>query len=300
MNWTLLLLVSTAITGTPIVLKALRSIKAKVFSIELLISISLAGALFIGEYVEAAALSFLFALGAYLEKAALRRIRTAVHRQVGAQPHMANPTTHERMMERLEEAQESEASGQQFLQQFARIYTPLIIGCSVLVYFLTHNVAQALTFLVIACPGALVISVPASLAAGLAKAARHGIFMRDAAALEKLATVDPTIFQSPNTGEHYEAAGITIIMGTRPEPYLDDADIVVWSDQPADIQRAINIARATVANMKQNTYFSLATVALLLAGVFFGSIQMASGIFLHEMGILLVILNALRLLRHGQ
>lgn len=323
MNWTLLLLVSTAITGAPTVLKALRSVKAKAFSIELLISISIAGALFIGEYVESAALSFLFAVGAYFEKAALRRIRTAVQRLQGTPTHTPDPDTHARMMERLEDAQESQASGQQFLQRFARIYTPLVVGCSVLAYFLTNNIAQALTFLVIACPGALVISVPASLAAGLANAARHGVFVRDAPALEKLASVDKFIVQSPDATpgigllqsqghrvalvsrsdtptEQRATADVDIIMGTRPGPYLDEADIVVWSDKPADVQRAISLARATVANMKQNTYFALGISALMMASAFFGFIQMASGIFLHEASILLVILNALRLLRNGR
>lgn len=297
---TLLLLISTAIAGAPIVLKAFKSVRAKAFSIELLISISLAGALFIGEYVEAAALSFLFALGAYLEKSALRRIRTAVRRHGSALPPSADTTTHSQLMERLEDAQESEASGQQFLQRFARVYTPLIVGCAVLVYFLTDNVAQALTFLVVACPGALVISVPASLAAGLANAARHGIFVRDALALEKLAAAGTHGFHSPNASEQHGAAGVTIIMAAHPGQSLDDADIVICSDRPADVDRAIRLARATVANMKQNTYLALGTAALLLTGVSFGSIQMASGMFLHELGILLVILNALRLLRHGQ
>ncbi|HUH60005.1 MAG TPA: hypothetical protein VL001_07995 [Candidimonas sp.] len=326
---TLLLLVSTFIAGAPIVLKALRSLKAKAFSIELLISISLAGALFIGEYVEAAALSFLFALGAYLEKAALRRIRNALGSRGEAFSETVDPATRTQMIERLEEAQESQAQagGHQFLQRFARIYTPLILGLSVLVYLIADNVAQALTFLVIACPGALVISVPASLAAGLANAAGKGIFMRDAAALERLAAADTVLFHSPSIatesdspmgllqlrghtvalvsdadtpGDERAAADVDIVMGTRPGLFIDDADIVIWSERPADVDRAKNLALATVANMKQNTYFSLGTAALLLAGVSVGSIQMASGMFLHEAGMLLVILNALRLLRHGQ
>lgn len=54
---------------------------------------------------------------------------------------------------------------------------------------------------------------------------------------------------------------------------------------------------ATVGNMKQNIALALAVVAFLLAGVLFGFINLASGMFVHEGSVLAVILNAMRLIK---
>src|SRR5690606_21939814 len=69
-------------------------------------------------------------------------------------------TTFAKIIEMVEEAQESKTSTQKFLDRFAQIYTPAIVVMSILVYAFSRNVELALTFLVIACPGALVISAP--------------------------------------------------------------------------------------------------------------------------------------------
>ncbi|MDV2888236.1 cation-transporting P-type ATPase, partial [Alkalihalophilus pseudofirmus] len=60
---------------------------------------------------------------------------------------------------------------------------------------------------------------------------------------------------------------------------------------------AYSLSKATIRNMRQNTFFAVSIVLVLLMGVLFRSVHLASGMFIHEASVLLVILNAMRLIR---
>src|SRR5690606_3077848 len=79
---------------------------------------------------------------------------------------IGDDTTFAHIIELVEEAQETKTTAQRFLDRFAAIYTPTIVALSALVFIVTRDAEFALTFLVIACPGALVISTPVSMVAG--------------------------------------------------------------------------------------------------------------------------------------
>lgn len=81
-----LLILATVIAGYPIVIKAVQSLRMKAFSIELLVSIAIIGALFIGEYVESAVVSFLFLFGAYLEARTLEKTRSSLKSLIDMAP----------------------------------------------------------------------------------------------------------------------------------------------------------------------------------------------------------------------
>src|SRR5690606_13941052 len=85
---------------------------------------------------------------------------------------VGDDTTFARIIELVEDAQESKSKTEKFLDRFANIYTPAIVVLSILVYLFTRNIEMTLTFLVIACPGALVISAPVSIVAGIGNGAR--------------------------------------------------------------------------------------------------------------------------------
>src|SRR5690606_5270292 len=108
-------------------------------------------------------------------------------------------TTFAKSIELVEEAQETKTRAQRFLDRFAQVYTPAIIVLSILVLVVSQNIELALTFLVIACPGALVISTPVSMVAGLGNAARHGVIMKGGDALERLSKVDTLVFDKTGT-----------------------------------------------------------------------------------------------------
>src|SRR5690625_2786154 len=72
------LVLATVLAGVPISLKAYQAIKMRTFSIELLVTIAVIGALFIGEYVESAVVTFLFLFGTFLEKRTLEKTRSSL------------------------------------------------------------------------------------------------------------------------------------------------------------------------------------------------------------------------------
>ena len=107
---------------------------------------------------------------------------------------LANNSTLARIIHAVEAAQGSRAPTQRFVDQFARWYTPVVFGVAIAVALLPPLfmgaawldwIYRALTFLVISCPCALVISTPVSIVSGLAAAARHGILIKGGVYLEE-------------------------------------------------------------------------------------------------------------------
>ncbi|MCY0388399.1 heavy metal translocating P-type ATPase [Robbsia sp. Bb-Pol-6] len=107
---------------------------------------------------------------------------------------IAGNTTLARIIHAIEEAQGAKAPTQRFVDQFARIYTPVVFAVALGVAILPPLIAggnwqdwvyKALVLLVIACPCALVISTPVTIVSGLAAAARKGILVKGGAYLEE-------------------------------------------------------------------------------------------------------------------
>jgi Cd2+/Zn2+-exporting ATPase len=78
---------------------------------------------------------------------------------------------------------------------------------------------------------------------------------------------------------------------------VETADIALMGDNLLKLPEAISLARRTVANMRQNIAIALTTVSLLLLGVLLGGVTMTIGMLVHEVSVLVVIVNAMRLLR---
>ena len=108
-------------------------------------------------------------------------------------------TTFSKIIELVEEAQEGKAKTQRFLEKFAAIYTPGIMILSLLVWIITMDVHLALTFLVIACPGALVISAPVSIVAGIGNGAKNGILIKGGEVMENLSKLNAFVFDKTGT-----------------------------------------------------------------------------------------------------
>ncbi|WP_196406292.1 heavy metal translocating P-type ATPase [Virgibacillus dakarensis] len=578
------LILATVVAGYPIVKKAVQAVRMRAFSIELLVIIAVVGALIIGEYVESAAVTFLFLFGAYLETRTLEKTRNSLKTLMDMVPleatvlqggrkvilpienivkgdriliqsgekiavdgkvvegqgfinqatitgesvpankkrgdtvfggtildngyleveaeKVGDDTAFAKIIELVEEAQEAKAKTQRFLERFANVYTPGILVLSVIVFLFTQNIELTLTFLVIACPGALVISAPVSLVAGIGNGAKAGTLVKGGEVMENLAKMDVVVFDKTGTltkgkpevtgvkgfgmkedqliklaaevearSEHHlgrtivkeaknrdmaltnqpfnfavkKGQGITatldkkhVVIGNRKllenngtrvnndaysfaiqeEKYgntvifvgvnnqlagiisiadqirrearetiehlralgikqtimltgdnkhsakkvadqlgidrvfaemlpedkvaqikqlkaegkrvamvgdgindapaialadvgiamgavgtdaaMETADVVLMGDNLAKIPYTYRLAKATVRNLKQNMFFAVGTVGLLLAGVLFGKVFLASGMLIHELSVLIVILNAIRLVRFGK
>ncbi|MGI6082464.1 MAG: cation-transporting P-type ATPase, partial [Limnochordia bacterium] len=248
------------IAGLPVVRLAWLGLMARQFTIPLLVSIAAAGALWIGEPWEAAAVTFLYMFGSYLEDLTLARTRAALRTLVDMRPRTARikegdevrvvaadtveagqtvvvlpgdkvpvdgevlagqaaldtaaltgeplpaevgvgdqvlsgsvstagyleirasrvgaDTTFNRLIYLVAEAQEQKPKAQKFLDRFAQWYTPAVIISAVAIYVFQRDIELALTFLVIGCPGALVVAAPVATVAGLGHAAKRGILIK--------------------------------------------------------------------------------------------------------------------------
>ncbi|MEJ2706489.1 MAG: cation-translocating P-type ATPase [Anaerolineales bacterium] len=277
----LLMTLAAVAAGWDIALRAWNGLRTRYISIELLVTIAAGGALLIGEFWEAAAVTFLFILGAYLEARTLSQTRQVLQqllelapstaivlregRQVEVLPHeiqqdetvLVKPgaklpvdgqviegrsaidesaitgepmpevktqgssvfagtinqngllhvratgvgadTTLARIIRRVEEAQEEKAPTQRFIERFSRWYTPAIISLSGLVFLLTQDVELSLTLLVIGCPGALVISTPVSVVAGIGRAAKSGILIKGGEYLENAGKISAVALDKTGT-----------------------------------------------------------------------------------------------------
>lgn len=84
-------------------------------------------------------------------------------------------TTFGKIIELVEEAQDSKSEAERFIDKFSKYYTPSVLLLGILVWIFSQNLELAITILVLGCPGALVIGVPVSNVAGIGNGAKHGI-----------------------------------------------------------------------------------------------------------------------------
>ncbi|MDY0236174.1 MAG: cation-translocating P-type ATPase [Gudongella sp.] len=275
------MLATTLVAGVSIFKNAFEALKYKILGIDALVSIAVIGALFIGEYWEGAAVTYLFMIGDYLESRTIEKTRSSIKALLNLAPDIArvirdgeevlvdpedvlkgetiivkpgekisvdgtviegsayvnqaaitgeslpinafgdrevfsgtilesgylkiradkvgDDTTFARILEMVEEAQDKKAKTQKFLEKFSRYYTPGIIVLAILLYVFTRDLVLSLTLLVIACPGALVISTPVSIVAGIGNGAKHGVLIKGGEIMEKLGQVKVLAFDKTGT-----------------------------------------------------------------------------------------------------
>lgn len=122
-------------------------------------------------------------------------------------------STVSKILELVEESTAKKSHSEKFITKFAKVYTPAVCGSAMalavlppLVNLLTGSAAgwatwiyRALTFLVISCPCALVISIPLSFFSGIGKASREGILIKGSVYLEALAQTKTVVFDKTGT-----------------------------------------------------------------------------------------------------
>ena len=117
-------------------------------------------------------------------------------------------STVNRILELVENAADKKAKTENFITRFARYYTPIVVGLAVLIAFVppllfagvwADWVLRGLTFLVVSCPCALVISVPLSFFGGIGGASKVGILVKGSNYLEALSKVDTVVFDKTGT-----------------------------------------------------------------------------------------------------
>ena len=117
-------------------------------------------------------------------------------------------STVSRILELVENAAEKKAKTENFITRFARYYTPAVTGLALLLAIIppllgmgawSDWILRGLTFLVVSCPCALVISVPLSFFGGIGGASKLGVLVKGSNYLEALAKVDTVVFDKTGT-----------------------------------------------------------------------------------------------------
>lgn len=278
----ILLILASILGATPIIIQAYESLKIKVISIDILVSIAIIGALFIRNYEESAIVSFLFLLGAFLEQRTLGKTRSAIKELLELAPSQATlihdngdletipsddvqkgqrllvktgdkipvdglvltgtayvneasitgeskplkkeagatvfagslldngtielqaekvgeDTVFGKIIELVEEAQDSKSQTEQFINTFSKYYTPLVLIIALFTFIITGNSELAITILVLGCPGALVIGVPVSTVAGIGNGAKQGILFKGSDIITTFSKADTILFDKTGT-----------------------------------------------------------------------------------------------------
>lgn len=165
---------------------------------------------------------------------------------------VANDSTLARIIHAVEKAQGTRAPTQRFVDQFARVYTPVVLAISVTVAILPplllggdwfNWIYKALVLLVIACPCALVISTPVTIVCGLAAAARHGILVKGGVYLERGRKLAWLAFDKTGTITHGKPAQTDFVVldgGDEIKVRSLAASLATRSDHP--VSRALSEA----------------------------------------------------------
>ena len=155
-------------------------------------------------------------------------------------------STVSRILELVENASEKKARTENFITRFARVYTPAVTGAAAALALIGGLVTGAwsdwilrgLTFLVVSCPCALVISVPLSFFGGIGGASRIGVLVKGSNYLEALSEVDTVVFDKTGTLTNgtFDVVAIHPEEGIDPDYVLSHAAYAeAFSDHPIAI-----------------------------------------------------------------
>ena len=160
-------------------------------------------------------------------------------------------STVSRILELVENASEKKARTENFITRFARVYTPAVTGAAALLAvgggLLTGAwadwILRGLTFLVVSCPCALVISVPLSFFGGIGGASQIGVLVKGSNYLEALSEVDTVVFDKTGTLTNgtFDVVAVHPADGVREDELLElAAHAESFSDHPiaASVRRA--------------------------------------------------------------
>ncbi len=108
-------------------------------------------------------------------------------------------TTFGKIIELVEEAQDSKSEAERFIDRFSKYYTPAVLVFSAVVWLFSRDIELAITILVLGCPGALVIGVPVSNVAGIGNGARHGVLLKGSEVIHDFSNVSTIAFDKTGT-----------------------------------------------------------------------------------------------------
>jgi cation transport ATPase len=281
----------------PMIPRAVASLRFGRLDMHVLVCLSAVGAAAIGQWAEAAAVAFLFAIAHLMEAWSIERARHAVATLIGHEPGWSDDIGHQ------------PAPVERWIERFAAAYTPVVTFAAFAVVLLPPLVDgqwgvwfyRGLIFLVLACPCALVISTPVTVVAALTSAARRGVLFKGGAPLARVATAKlPTLQAVRETGvgvqcrtqmQPPEHASTSVEAGRR------RVDVVLTCDHDEDIEFLVSHAKRALRVIRQNVGIALATKSAFLVFAVFGAAPLWLAVVADTGATVIVTLNGLRLLR---
>lgn len=112
---------------------------------------------------------------------------------------VGDETTFGKIIELVEEAQDSKSQAERLIDRFSKYYTPVVLLLAIIVGLISQDLELAVTILVLGCPGALVIGVPVSNVAGIGNGAKRGILFKGSEVITKFSKVDTIMFDKTGT-----------------------------------------------------------------------------------------------------
>lgn len=112
---------------------------------------------------------------------------------------VGDETTFGKIIELVEEAQDSKSQAERLIDRFSKYYTPVVLLLAIIVGLISQDLELAVTILVLGCPGALVIGVPVSNVAGIGNGAKQGILFKGSEVITKFSRVDTIMFDKTGT-----------------------------------------------------------------------------------------------------
>ncbi len=299
-------------------LQSIKNLKYKIIGIDLLITIAVVGAFLIGEYWEAASVTFLYVFGNELERQALYKTNQHLRDMIELIPTtlrlennetisiddvevgtkikvlqgevipvdgkiisgsaaideasitgesvpvtktnddnvfmgtiikegfiivetsaIEEETIYGQILDLIETAQNRKSNFQRSIDKFAQYYTPLVIVGSFIAYLVLKDVKVALSLLVVACPGALVIAIPIASSIALGSAARSNILIKGVDILETMNTIKTIAFDKTGTLTKNELKVDQVIEGSKTKDEILNIAAMVESHSEHPIAKAI-------------------------------------------------------------
>ena len=176
-------------------------------------------------------------------------------------------TTFGKIIELVEEAQDSKSEAERFIDHFSKYYTPAILVLSFVVWLISRDIELAITILVLGCPGALVIGVPVSNVAGIGNGARHGVLLKGSEVIHDFSHVDTMVFDKTGT----LTVGNPSVAET--EYYTDSVDEVLGYLASIERESDHPLAKAVLQKIGETTYFPIENTEVVKGGGIIASVN---------------------------
>ena len=205
--------------GYDVFIRAVANIfRKRLFDESLLMGVVAIASVVIGEAEEGASVMILYQLGELFQGYAVAKVRQNIEGLMENRSPEANAVLSDVRSDKGRKGRTEE-----FITHFARIYTPVVLGIAVAIAVIsplvfhttvTEGVYRALVLMVIACPCAIVISVPLSYFAGIGGATRQGILFKNTCAMDDVARARAVVFDKTGALEG-EGLRVTSIKSER-------------------------------------------------------------------------------------